>query len=162
MPAGLSAAARDDVDDAAVTLLSHDRDRGPHAVDAAVEVHGDHLLELAGREIFDRRSVPHAGVVEQHVDPTGAFHCEVDDRADSGVVADVGHRGVYALLGERGEPRLVDVASHHLGAVGAEPLGERAPDATRRAGDHDRATLETLHDCPLLRRSVLQSMARLR
>jgi hypothetical protein len=129
-------------------VRQHYRQRGLYHEQCAVEIDAHHLIEIGGLDLCHRRRPQHAGVVHQHVDaPPGAFDAR-HRGACRAHVADV--RADHARLATGAAHRIGDAFQHgaaprhqrHLGAEPREQQGRLAPDAARRAGDHDDLAVE--------------------
>ena len=140
------------VDHRSPAALGHQlAQRGPGAAEGAVEGDVEDLQPLLVGHLQDRAGAAEPGVVDHHVDPAVVLHDGVDQRLDLRLVGDVagpGGDGVLAVgrgqLGAGGgQPPLVLVADHHLGALfQAASRGGGADAGSGRGGDHHDLVVE--------------------
>ena len=131
---------------AAVALGDHLPQHGPGAAERAGQRDVEDPLPLVVGHVQDGGGAAEAGVVDEDVDAAESLDGGLGERADLGFVGDVaGLRGDPAgavaggeLIAGRGQPALVLVAEHDLGALGQAAPGDRGADAgAGRGGDHD-------------------------
>jgi hypothetical protein len=103
---------------------------GQADVQAAVPVFGIHLLDLRGRP-------GDAGIVDQHVEAAEFCQCLGEQVCDCLAVRDVarrrGDRGI--AFRQRGQRRLVDIASVNLGPFAGKTARDRKPDPVAACAD---------------------------
>jgi hypothetical protein len=131
-----------DVDDAAVAALAHARQHRPGQAGHADQHDLDQEIPLVDRELFQRRDMLQAGVVDQHVHRAG-------DRGqrmgDAGIGGHVQHHGLGRaargpdLRGDRRGTLGRQVADDQVVAGGRQLAGDAGADAAGRAGDEDVA-----------------------
>src|SRR5262249_25104518 len=122
-------------------LLQHGVEHRLRAVEDALEIDVDDVIELLVGHVLDRRILDDAGIVDEAVDPAVAGHYGFRHAGEARLVADVdlqpyglaprGRDFLRGLLRQIG----VDVAGDDLGALGAELDRGRLADAPARAGD---------------------------
>src|SRR5262249_42093308 len=153
------AGAGDDVDDAAVLLLLHDRERVPAAVEAAVEVHLQHRVEVVGLHVGEALVAQDAGIVDEDVAASPPIERRLHDPAGALVLGDavvVGdaltaeRRDLLADLGGRigggaaAAHVAADVVHDDLRTLTRERECDAASDAPARTGDDGDFPFEEL------------------
>ena len=151
--------AGDDVDDAAVAVLAHDRQRVPAAVEAAVEVDLQHGVEILGRHVDELLVAQDPGVVHQDIAAPEGIDRGLDDvagRLELGDAVVVGRglaaEGLDLLAHDGGGIRVgaatIGAAAHvvddHAGAFLRQRQRDTAPDAPSRTGDDGDLALQQL------------------
>ena len=143
-----AAGIRGDADDAPAASLDHLLEHGASHGDRAAQVDRQHEVPRLRAALDEGFHAVPTGVVDEHVDGAESFDDVVDGAADRRVVGDVEldtdgaaadlHRGALGV-GQR------EVAHSDPRALLGQPLGDRPPDAPRRARDERAPAVETPH-----------------
>jgi hypothetical protein len=114
--------------------------------DRALQVHGQHAVDLVFRVVGDRPVAGQSGVVDPDVDRAQApfgLASEVGHRGSTGDVGRYGDRtGLRKVLVGAAECLLVAIAQDHSSAGREQSLGQRTTDAARGSGNDTDPSLE--------------------
>ena len=139
------------VDDVAVAVLEEVGEERSVPVDDAPQVHADDPPPVVEVHAPAAHAAGDSGVVAHEVHPTEALEGGVAQPVDGFGVGHVrGHRddvdaAALHALGRLVEARDLDVRENDVHPFVCEAFGERAPHATRRAGDDSGLSRKILH-----------------
>ena len=146
--------ARREADDA--PAIAHASRRFPKAIERALEIDGDVLIEEGVLGLHDRLKLHDPGVVDEHVDAAERIDRAVEERGDCCRVAHVGLDGDRLPTGrlDLGRERVrrfgaAGIVDDDGQAVSRQPLGDGRADALGRTCD-DGAALCVSHEALLL------------
>jgi len=129
------------IDDAAMTLLAHDRQNQAGEFVPAEEIGLEELADVLGRHVLEGAGLAVGAVVEQRVElAAGALEHFFDPRRDGGAVGEVEAQRLQPLAGEAVGVLLPAARGKDApAAVLVERAGAVIADARRAAGDQDGA-----------------------
>ncbi len=139
--AAILASERGHVDDAAMAAIAKISAENLAAEEGAAEIHRDHRVELLGRNLHDRASHRHRGIVDQRVHDAPARQRCGQRRLELLFVADIERLRDRRLPGrierrsDAARGLRVDVGNHHAVSALMQRLSDRLADAATGAGD---------------------------